>query len=147
MQAQDRPAFGLPGLGRSYCNYGGAAEQGTGDYKKSKRDHKNIPDVSSGHELTSPELAYDGIIRNEKNNTGMNVLLTAIREHGHDLPKSDCLRHRVFGGCSVPSCTFKHDNAPFTDDQRLQFLKRTRDLILAGKATSAASLSAFVTHS
>ena len=110
-------------------------------------DHKNIPDVSSGHELTSPELAYDGIIRNVKNNTGMNVLLTAIREHGHDLPKSDCLRHRVFGGCSVPSCTFKHDNAPFTDDQRLQFLKRTRDLILAGKATSAASLSAFVTHS
>ena len=147
IQAQDMSAFGLPG--RSYCNYGGAAEQGTGDYspKKSKREHKNIPDVSSGHELTSPELSYDGIIRNEKNNTGMNVLLTAIREHGHDLPKSDCLRHRVFGGCSVPSCTFKHDNAPFTDDQRLQFLKRTRDLILAGKATSAASLSAFVTHS
>ena len=32
MQAQDMSAFGLPGLGRSYCNYGGAAEQGTGDY-------------------------------------------------------------------------------------------------------------------
>jgi len=51
--------------------------------------------------------------------------------------------HHAYGQTGI---TFT-DTAPFTDDQRLQFLKRTRDLILAGKATSAASLSACVTHS
>ena len=96
----------------------------------------DVPEVSGGYDLTSAELSYSGIVYHKQNKIGLVVILRVIEELRGGAPRRACLRSCVFGGCSVAQCDYDHDNAPLTDEQRLQVLRRARDLVLAGKATS-----------
>ena len=95
----------------------------------------DVPEVSGEYDLTSAELSYSGIIRHKQNKIGLVVILRVMQELRGRTPQRACLRSCVFGGCTVAQCDYDHDRAPLTDEQRLKVLRRTRDLILAGKAT------------
>ena len=137
IQAQDMSAFGLPGISPNHL---GPRQQPL-DRRDSKRmkgiDCDSVCDsVSEVYDLTSDKLSYSSIVHHKQNKTGLVIIMKVIEELLERAPRCACLRSYVFGGCAVAQCDYDHDNAPLTDEQRLQVLRRARDLILAGKASS-----------
>ena len=103
-----------------------------------------VPEVSGEYDLTSAELSYSGIIRHKQNSTGLVIILRVMEQIRVEAPRGVCIRSYVFEGCQGAECNYDHDKPPLADEQRLQVLRRARDLILAGKATSIRTLNEYL---
>ena len=103
-----------------------------------------VPEVSGEYDLTSAELSYSGIIRHKQNSTGLVIILRVMEQIRVEAPRGVCIRSYVFEGCQGTECNYDHDKPPLADEQRLQVLRRARDLILAGKATSMRTLNEYL---